>query len=300
MSLSEGDTIAGRYRLQRQLGEGGMATVWLAVHAITNKLVALKIMRAPLAGDASSRARFLREARAASTVRHANVVEIHDVVETEDAVPVMVMEYLDGETLEARLASGPFALRELVAIMLPVCSALGAAHAAGVVHRDLKPANIFLARAQAGDARPGPVVKVLDFGLARLTSDQKKLTTTGTVVGTPRYMAPEQLFGERDIDARADIWSLGVILFECVTGHRPHTGDTPGQMVKAFSQRQIERIEDARPELPADLKTLIGRMLIIERDQRMSAIREAQEVLERLPRQKDAFAGWMKDTVRQK
>lgn len=259
-----------------------MATVWLAMHVITHKLVALKILRPTLAVDVECRLRFLREARAASTVRHLNVVDVHDVVELEDGTPVMVMEYLDGESLEARLAQhGKLALAETVDLLLPVCSALGAAHAAGVIHRDLKPANIFLARALTGDARSGPLVKVLDFGLARIMSDVAgRLTKTGTVVGTPRYMAPEQLFGDKNVDSRADIWALGVLLYECLSGSHPVPGGSFGQIIKSLTTQTIESLGAVCLELPHDVTRLVDRTLSIEPADR-PGVRDVQSVLER-------------------
>src|SRR5688500_1886807 len=198
-----------------------MGVVWAARHLESGVLVALKFLRTGHGGadDPDSLKRFLREARAAASVRHPHVVAIREVLELPDGRPVMVMELLAGETLRNRLSRAPrLSLEEVAAILLPVASAVGTAHAQGIVHRDLKPDNIFLSR----DAGGAPLVKVLDFGIAKVTrasddhaSHGHGLTGSGEVLGTPNYMAPEQVFGERDIDQRCDIWALGVILYEC-------------------------------------------------------------------------------------
>jgi len=233
-TLAPGLVIAGRFRLEKRLGEGGMGVVWSAVHVVTRKPVALKFLTA--AGRDSKHAvqRFLREARAACAVRHPSVVEVHDVLELEGGAPVMVMELLAGETLADRLQrERVMSLPDIARIMVHVCSAIGCAHALGIVHRDLKPENIFLAISPSGQE-----VKVLDFGIAKLTASEGDaahsgaITGTGAILGTPYYMAPEQLFGEKDIDHRADIWALGIIFYEALTGQRPTQGQNVGQIYK--------------------------------------------------------------------
>jgi serine/threonine-protein kinase len=165
LSFEAGAVVAGRYRLDRRIGEGGMGVVWAATHLRTQKTLALKLLRAAVAGDEDTRRRLVREARAACAVQHPNVVAIHDVVELDDGSPVLVMDLLEGESLRDRLTrEGVLSLPTLAAILLPVVSAVGAAHALGIVHRDLKPENVFLAREPGG--RRG--VRVLDFGIAKL------------------------------------------------------------------------------------------------------------------------------------
>src|SRR5579859_6066357 len=230
-SLEPGTVIAGRYRLDRQLGQGGMGVVWAATHTITRRAVAMKFLKGPAHARPEMRRRFLREARAASAVKHPSVVEVHDVFELDDETPVMVMDLLTGETLAQRIDTlGKLSIDETAAILLPVVSAVGTAHARGIVHRDLKPENIFLAVNDEGQIE----VKVLDFGIAKLsTTDgemlvQSQLTGTGSMLGTPFYSAPEQLFGERHIDQRADVWALGVVLYECLSGQIPVYGENLG------------------------------------------------------------------------
>jgi serine/threonine-protein kinase len=194
------DPFDGRYAIVRELGAGGVGRVWEAVHAHTGRRVALKMLRARFADDPRWAQRFLREARAVARIRHPNVVEVLDM--SVGRAPFIVYELLEGDGLDARLAAAPdgrldvdAALRALV----PVAAALSAAHAEGIVHRDLKPSNVFLAR----DARGDEVPKVIDFGLAKHTSDDITVTTSDMVLGTPAYMAPEQSRSEPDVDAQA-------------------------------------------------------------------------------------------------
>jgi serine/threonine-protein kinase len=282
--LAEGAVVAGRYELERPLGQGGMGVVWAARHTVTKKRVALKFLRGPAVLRPDMRRRFLREARAASAVIHPNLVEVHDVFELDDQVPVMVMELLEGETLGQKIArDGALGLAETCNLLLPVVSAVGTAHAAGVVHRDLKPDNVFLSAKSSG----AQDVRVLDFGIAKLVgadfaaSETGNITETGSMLGTPCYMSPEQSFGEKDIDHRADVWSLGVMLYECLAGSRPVEGDSIGQVVKRLMTEGIVPIEVITPELPPEVATLIDRMLSRDREGRPDDLREVAAVLER-------------------
>src|SRR6185437_15112537 len=251
MDLSAGSVIGGRYRLDRLLGRGGMGEVWAATHAVTLREVALKFLKVDDGTLPVMRRRFLREARAAAAVKHPNVILVHDVFELDDQTPVMVMDMLSGEPLSERLArEGAISMAETARLMAPVVSAVGTAHEAGIIHRDLKPENIFLADAGGHDGGgppmpPGEVdVKVLDFGIAKLSGGVElgqtgNITGTGAVLGTPYYMALEQAYGEKDVDHRADVWSLGVILYECLSGKRPVTGDNFGQIIKHLTHDAI-------------------------------------------------------------
>jgi serine/threonine protein kinase len=282
--LVTGAVIAGRFHLDRRIGEGGMGVVWAATHMVTRKPVALKMLKPERAADPDLRQRFIREARAVCAVQHPNIVEIHDVLETEDGSPVMVMDLLHGESLgqrldrETRLPPG-----EVARLMLPVVSAVGTAHAAGVVHRDLKPDNIFLA--EEGDGTLS--VKVLDFGIAKVLATETDaaatggLTGTGAMLGTPYYMAPEQIFGERDIDHRADIWALGVILYECLSGRRPTQAENIGQILKVITTDGIAPLDLVAPEVPVDLARLVRRMLMRDRAARPQSLSEVQAALKR-------------------
>jgi eukaryotic-like serine/threonine-protein kinase len=283
MDLVEGSVIGERYQLVRRIGEGGMGEVWAATHRLTHKSVALKVLKPENAARSDVVRRFFREARAASAVRHPNVVQIHDILEHEGA-PVMVMDLLEGESLgERQDRQGILELSNLAAIMLPVSSAVSAAHARGIVHRDLKPENIFLARQLDGTVDP----KVLDFGIAKLSMREgdsahtAALTRTGSMMGTPFYMAPEQVFGERDTDQRADVWAFGVILYECLAGKRPFQGDNYGQVFKAITTTEMEPLASLCPELPSDVVALVTRMLAKARTDRCPDLGEATAVLSR-------------------
>jgi serine/threonine protein kinase len=254
-----------------------MGVVWEAVHAVTRKPVALKILKRIGDDDGRAAHRLFREARAACAVHHPSVVQVHDVLELDDGAPAMVMELLVGETLAQKLArQRVMSVEDLARIMVHVCSAVGCAHALGIVHRDLKPENIFLA-----ESPKGGVVKVLDFGIAKLTASEGAaahtgaITGTGAILGTPYYMAPEQLFGERDVDHRADIWALGIIFYEALTGVRPTRGKNVGQTYKVILTDAIVPLRQRAPHLPAPLIDFIDRMLSRDRTRRpadMSAV----------------------------
>ena len=282
LDLVAGALIGARYRLDRQLGEGGMGVVWAAEDVTTHQHSALKFLKHTV-GDPDGRRRFLREGRTASAVRHPNVVTILEVLEPADGSPVIVMELLDGESLRDVLARAPRLARlEMADIMVAVVSAVGAAHALGIVHRDLKPENIFLARAADGER----VVKVLDFGIAKLTAlDGEAMhstgVTTGAVLGTPAYMAPEQVFGEKDLDHRADIWALGIIVYQCLSGILPTAGENVGQVLKHVLARPFAPLEELVPDLPPDLSRLVARMVARERSDRPDDLREVLALLER-------------------
>lgn len=276
--------LVQHYRVDRLLGEGAMGAVYRAYDTEHgDRLVALKVMSAEAARQPSARRRFLREARAAKAVDHPNVVRVIDVFEG-DGQPVMAMEYLKGKSFEDHIDAlgGRVPLCELARIMVRVASAVGTAHALGIVHRDLKPLNIFITEGDRLD------VKVLDFGIAKLTSlhgaaaQTEALTQTGAIMGTPFYMAPEQAMGERDVDHRADIWSLGIILYRCVTGIIPTEGTSFGDVFKKVVLAEFGRIEELAPDTPPELASLVHRMLSRAREERPWDLREVHETLVQL------------------
>ena len=227
MELTEGTVVAERFRLDRPLGQGGMGAVWLARHLSLDIPCALKFLHPEAAAAADIRARFEREARAAAQLRSPNVVQILDHGLWQGA-PYIAMELLEGEDLEHRLhRAGALSPRETAAIVSQVARALTRAHAAGLVHRDLKPANIFLVR---DDDRE--IVKVLDFGVAKqaLPGVADGKTKTGTIMGTPYYMSPEQARGVKEVDHRSDLWALGVIAYQCLLGRLPFESDALGDL----------------------------------------------------------------------
>ncbi|MGK4008168.1 serine/threonine-protein kinase [Sorangium sp. So ce1036] len=310
--LVPGALVASRYRVDRQLAEGGMGVIWAATHLATGERVALKLLRPDATEDDSTRRRLLREARAAAAVDHPNVPVIHDVLELDSGTPALVMDLLEGESLRDKLLRETrIPLAELSRLLLPVISAVGTAHALGIVHRDLKPDNIFLLtpepRATGGPGSPpaagdmGPSgtapppkrprrsedarVRVLDFGIAKLTAARGEAswtsdrTETGALLGTPYYMSPEHILGEHDMDHRADIWSLGVILYECLTSVRPTEAESMGKVLKRILTGAIRPIRELEPALPADVAAMIDRMLCPDRARRPADLREVGALL---------------------
>lgn len=283
-TLRAGSVIANAYRLERVVGEGGMAVVWQAVEISSGRRVALKFMQEKRLADSRNQARVLREARATMSIAHPNVAKIFAVLETDSGAPVLVMELLEGQTLRAFLRRpAPLTPIEAARLLMPVISAVQAAHERRIVHRDLKPENIFLLR------HPPYDVRVLDFGIAKqfsptdatlasASSPGPSLTSTGSMIGTPVYMAPEQMFGDEDIDGRADIWSLGIILYECLTLRRPTDGEGFGQILRRITTDPIEPLDRVRPGLPQRLVRLVGAMLTRDRAARPT-LAEVQSVL---------------------
>jgi serine/threonine protein kinase len=275
-----GAIVADRYVLDRALGEGGMGSVWAARHRVTGKRVAVKLLKR---SSPEHRRRFIQEARVAAAIRHVNVVEVHDILETGEGGLALVMDLLEGESLSALLErDGAIEPKRLLPLALPILAGLGAAHAVGVVHRDLKPDNIFLVR----DAATGETtVKLLDFGIAKLTEmatalrSTGGLTQTGSVLGTPHYMAPEQVFGEKSLDHRADFWSLGIVLYECLSGACPIQGDNVGQLFKAISLRAFPSLRDALPHTSVELTGLVDAMLSLRPEDRPASAGEIAAVL---------------------
>ena len=267
--------VGRRFEVDRLIGRGGMGEVFAARHVLTGRHVALKVIRADGA-NAGRTNRFVREARIAGALRHPNIVEVLDAFEDEGGAAVLVMELLVGETLAAhRAREGTLSLEAAATILVPVARALVAAHRAGVVHRDLKPDNIFLATGEDGRRCP----KVLDFGIAKVLDWTQlagelegQTTNTGALVGTPHYMAFEQAMSEKDVDCRADIWSLGVILFEALAGRRPIAFETLGQMYTAFLQGSIASAREALPELPGAVAETLDRCLTIDRSDRLAEL----------------------------
>ncbi|NOY94756.1 MAG: protein kinase [Deltaproteobacteria bacterium] len=217
-----GQVLDGRYRIENVLGEGGMGVVYRATHEALGKSMAIKVLRGDAAKDPDTVKRFIQEAQAASTIGHPNIVSISDFGHLPDGTAYFVMEHLEGETLtELMRREAPLSPRAAARILRGIGSAMGAAHARGIVHRDLKPDNVFMAQLGESEA----VVKILDFGIAKVGGANNKLTRTGMIFGTPHYIAPEQAAGQA-VDARTDIYALGVIAYELLTGRVPFEGDT--------------------------------------------------------------------------
>jgi serine/threonine-protein kinase len=232
----QGTVLAGRYRLDRQLGQGGMGSVWLAEHLMLRSHVAVKLMDPAIAATPEGAERFRREAQAAASLRSTHIVQVLDYG-VDEVGPFLVMELLQGETLADRLARhGRLAPERTVSLLVQVARAVGRAHAAKIIHRDLKPDNIFLVREDDQE-----VVKVLDFGIAKIAHTQLVglKTRSGMTMGTLHYMSPEQAEGKSAIDHRSDLWAIAVIACECITGARPFDGETFGEVILKICVRPI-------------------------------------------------------------
>jgi serine/threonine protein kinase len=258
VSVAPGTLIANKYRTERVIGEGGMGIVVAARHVELGRRVAIKLVRKE-ALAAGSVERLLREARAAALIESEHVGRVLDVGRTKAGEPYLVLEYLDGQDLHARLASGPPArVADAVSWILQACEGHAAAHARGFVHRDLKPSNLFLARSPDGRE----IVKLLDFGLAKsVDADDGRITATGAILGSPSYMSPEHLSG-RALDARSDVWSLGVTLYELLTRAVPFPGNTTPEICAAVLSLQPVPIGSHRHDVPADLAAVIEACLV--------------------------------------
>ena len=256
--LTTGEVLDGRYRLVREVGAGAMGVVYEAEHVQLHRRVAVKLIKHQLAGNPEAVQRLEREAQLTSDLGHPNIVQCRDFGFSADGRVYMVMEWLDGETLEARLDRDGVDLTTAVEIAKQTCAALAEAHAHDVVHRDLKPANLFLTQDRAGLLR----VKVLDFGIAKLSEAQVALTATGVVIGTPNYMSPEQAIGD-GLDARADIYALGVILYEMIAGTVPFRGDSALSVLHQHSMRMPVAPTITAPEraIPPELENIVMRCL---------------------------------------
>jgi serine/threonine-protein kinase len=264
----EGDVLLGKYRVGSLIGVGGMGLVMSATHIALDEPVALKFLRASALGNADALERFGREARSAVRIKSEHVARIIDVAATDSGIPFIVMERLEGRDLADVIArSAPITVETAAAWVIQICSALAEAHDQGIIHRDLKPANLFLTqRADGSDS-----IKILDFGISKvLTADGRSEGKTGTssLLGSPVYMAPEQMSAAKTIDARVDIWALGTILFELVTGTAPFDAPTLPEVCVRVLQEPPVRPCALRPDVPTDFEAIILRCLQKEPEHR--------------------------------
>jgi hypothetical protein len=280
--LAHGSSVGGRYRLDSLIGEGGMASVWRAEDETLRRPVAIKLLYFGSQRDPAATAQqFLREARIAASVQHRNVIHIVDFGATDDGVPYMVMELLHGESLGERMQRTPgLAPEEVLGLAGLTLRGLAAVHDAGIVHRDLKPQNIFLQ--QDGDAI---YPKIIDFGISRSlasTGERRSAVATqaGLVVGTPGYMAPEQARGEAEIDRRADIYSMGAIIYEGVTGRLPFEGATPGELLIKIISSEPPLIRDIAPHVPLVISDVIAQAMARQREHRFVDARAFRRALQ--------------------
>ena len=270
-----GDVLAGKYRVDKILGIGGMGMVVAATHLELDQRVALKFMLPGAAESPETSARFLREARAAGRLNSDHVCRMVDLGRFDNGAPYIVMEYLQGESLAALLRRrGPLRVPDAVDYILQAVEGLAEAHAHGIVHRDLKPDNLFLHKRNDG----GTILKVLDFGISKISLNGVS-TRTGDIMGSPAYMAPEQMESTRSVDQRADVWSLGVVLYQLVVGHAPFQGDTLPLLCMHVVNDEPDPMSATRGDLPDGFQAVVMKCLQKEPDQRYTDVGELARAL---------------------
>jgi serine/threonine protein kinase/TPR repeat protein len=269
-TFTPGDTIDGKYTIDAVLGKGGMGLVLSARRPGLSTLVAIKVLLPELRDKPEIAGRFAREARVADSLRSEHVARVLDVGATPAGTPYIVMEHLAGQDLAALIAArGQLPVAEAADLLLQACEAIGEAHTHGIVHRDLKPANLFVTTSVDGL----PFVKVLDFGIAKATSaDDLVVTKTEAFFGSPYYMSPEQLTGPKNVDARTDVWALGIILYEMLTGVAPFKGETLHIVYAAIVLGKYAKLSEARDDVPADLEALVAEALASKPDDRVPTV----------------------------
>jgi eukaryotic-like serine/threonine-protein kinase len=277
--IRPGLVIAGKYRLEEEIGRGSMGTVYRAVHVSLGQRVAIKLISTEHSQSAEARLRFSVEAKAAAKLRSRHVVAVYDDGETAEGNPYIVLELLEGETLEQRLERDhDVPLGEAVRIVTHVGRALARAHAQGIVHRDLKPANVFLVRAE--DDEQGFIAKVLDFGIAKLEGGEKGTTQAGTVLGTPLFMSPEQVRGASSVDHRADLYSLGMCLFRMLTGDYAYYSPSYSEILVAICTQPLPRLRARAPWIPESVEQWFQRACAKEPLERFQSADEMTEALQ--------------------
>lgn len=294
LGLKVGDVVGGRYELRRDLGRGAGGMVFEAFHQFTHRSTALKVVAAdvPRSQISTLKARLVREARALAAVHHSGIVEVLDGGVLEDGTPFIVMEMLEGRTLEGLITTrGQLGREDSVAIGLQLCDALDALHQVGIVHRDLKPGNVFIVRDRDGVER----LKLLDFGIAQIRSDDDdKLTGIGALIGTPAYMSPEQLLA-LDVDHRADVYALGVSLFECLTGHLPYAGNYQSVLLQVCApEGKMPKVAEWAPEVGPELSLVVERAIARKPEERFATAMEMGRALHAAiptPRSRTFFLG---------
>ncbi len=286
--------LAGKYRIERVLGQGGMGVVVAAVHTALDERVAIKLLLPEALASAETVARFQREARAAVRIKSEHVARVIDVGAVDPAAsslqaalgiplspgaPFMVMEYLEGQDLAAVLrAAGPLPLHDAVVYLAQAIEAIAEAHAYGIIHRDIKPSNLFLTHRPDGT----PLVKVLDFGISKAapsSATDAAVTTTSAVLGSPMYMAPEQMIASREVDGRTDVWALGVVLYQLLTGRGPFNGTTMTELCARILQEPHAPIRASRADVPSEIEAVVARCLEKDRTRRFPSVADLAEAI---------------------
>jgi tetratricopeptide (TPR) repeat protein len=281
MHLASGSIIGGKYRVERVVGEGGMGVVCVGTHLALGHRVAIKVLAAGALGHEQATARFEREARVSASLAHENVVRVFDFGSTEEGSPFLVMEFLDGEDLAARLErEGPLPVREALELFAQACEGLAEAHAQGLVHRDLKPSNLFLARRATGAI----VLKVIDFGIAKESAlgGGHAMTRTNDVIGSPQYMSPEQIRDAKNLDARTDIWSLGASLYEALAGVPVFEAESLTDLLVKIATAPVPSLKARRAEVPAEVEEVLARCLERDPAARFASMTELRAALHAL------------------
>jgi eukaryotic-like serine/threonine-protein kinase len=273
--LSPGHVLDGKYLIDAVLGKGGVGVVVSATHLALQQKVAIKFLRNDTKLSPDTLQRFLREARAAAMIRSEHVARVNDFGTSEEGHPYIVMEHLEGKDLGALLDEGPLTVEAAVEYVLQACLALAEAHRAGIVHRDLKPANLFLTQRADGV----PVIKILDFGISKVVpktarGSNAEFATTSSIMGSPEYMSPEQMRSTKDVDARTDIWALGIVLYELITAHPAFTADTVHELFYAIERTEPTPIEMYARDTPGIVKQVIARCLRKDRAERFADVGE--------------------------
>jgi serine/threonine protein kinase len=278
-ALEPGTVLAGRFRVVRCMGVGGMGSVYEIEHELTKHRRALKLLHAAMAQNSGVVERFLREASAAGRVGNQHIVETFDAGRLESGEPYLIMEMLRGQTLSERIAGGPMPVAQVIDLVGQACDGVQAAHEAGIVHRDLKPDNLFVI-----DVEGRPFVKILDFGISKFDPGKTgghALTQEGAALGTPYYMSPEQIRGEIKLDARTDVYALGVILYECIAGQRPFEAEALTQLAVLIHVGKPPPLSQLRLDLPPGLADLVSRAMATDPAQRVQSARDLRMELER-------------------
>jgi serine/threonine-protein kinase len=269
--MEAGSTIAGKYRVNRLLGTGGMASVWSATNVFTEREFAIKFMLPQVARTPEAARRFLLEAKVSARINHPNIIEVIDVGQAEDGSLFLVMELLTGVSLDVavRRTVPPMTAHDLMGHMKDVAAALAAAHRSGVVHRDLKPTNVFLHKDRDGRVVP----KILDFGVSKILEEENNtaLTVIGTVLGSPLYMSPEQAMGAAGIDGRTDVFAFGSMLFEALAGQRAFDAPNFNALIVAIATKEPKSIDETAPHLPESLRSLVRECMVVDKEKRLAS-----------------------------
>ncbi|MDI1450349.1 serine/threonine-protein kinase [Polyangium sp. 6x1] len=280
--VGPGDLVAGKYRVERVIAAGGMGVVVAARHESLDQRYAIKLLRPEILDNEEAVARFLTEARTAARLESEHVARVFDVGRLDAGVPYMVMEYLDGVDLDQLVESrGPLPVVEAVDLVVQALQAIAEAHAAGIVHRDIKPANLVLTKRSDGSAR----IKVLDFGISKHRSIDASgavagaITSTQQVIGSPQYMAPEQISSPKNVDGRADVWAIGATLHDLLTGKPPFDGETVGLILARVLRDSPPRLRSDRPDAPAGLEKVLLRCMEREPSARFRNVAELSAAL---------------------